>query len=97
VVRERDPIAARIDLHGLTLDRARASLESFVVGAWRRGDRVVLVITGKGREGEGMIRRLLPEWLAAPVLRPMIAGVQAAHRRHGGEGAFYVALKASPG
>jgi DNA-nicking Smr family endonuclease len=94
VVRERDPIAARIDLHGLTLDRARPALESFVTAAWSRGDRVVLVITGKGRDGEGLIRRLTPEWLAGPSLRAMIAGVQSAHRRHGGDGAFYVALKA---
>ena len=94
VVRERDPIAARIDLHGLTLDRARPALESFVTAAWSRGDRVVLVITGKGRDGEGLIRRLTPEWLARPSLRAMIAGVQSAHRRHGGDGAFYVALKA---
>ncbi|NBU27656.1 MAG: HAMP domain-containing protein [Caulobacteraceae bacterium] len=86
--------AARIDLHGLTLDRARPALESFVTAAWSRGDRVVLVITGKGRDGEGLIRRLTPEWLAGPSLRAMIAGVQSAHRRHGGDGAFYVALKA---
>lgn len=94
IVRERDPIAARIDLHGLTLDRARPALEAFVRTAWSRGDRVVLVITGKGRDGEGMIRRLMPEWLAAGSLRPMIAGVQSAHRRHGGDGAYYVALRA---
>lgn len=93
VIREHDPIAGRIDLHGLTVDRARPALEGFIFGAWERGDRVLLVITGKGNQGEGIIRRLTPEWLAAPPLRALIAGVQAAHRRHGGEGALYVALK----
>ncbi len=93
VVRERDPIGSRIDLHGLTIDRAKPALEAFVFGAWERGDRVILVITGKGTLGEGMLRRLTPEWLASPPLRPLIAGVQPAHRRHGGDGAFYVALK----
>lgn len=93
VIREHDPIAGRIDLHGLTVDRARPALERFILSSWEQGDRVVLVITGKGTQGEGIIRRLTPEWLASHPLRPMIAGVQAAHRRHGGAGALYVALK----
>lgn len=94
MVRERDPIDGRLDLHGLTLDQARAALEAFVLASWTRGDRTLLVITGKGSLGEGMIRRLTPEWLNAPALRPAIAAIQSAHRRHGGEGALYVALKA---
>lgn len=96
VIRERVPIDARIDLHGLTIDAARSALERFVLGAWDRGDRHVLVITGKGSLGEGMIRRLTPEWLAAAPIRPAVAGVQHADRRHGGEGALYVALKRKP-
>ncbi|MBI1404848.1 MAG: DNA mismatch repair protein MutS [Caulobacter sp.] len=93
VVREHDPIAGRLDLHGLTVDHARPTLERFIFAAFDRGDRVVLVITGKGNQGEGIIRRLTPEWLSAPPLRAMIAGVQPAHRRHGGDGALYVAIK----
>lgn len=55
--------------------------------------RAVLVITGKGVGGDGVLRRRVPDWLAAPSLRDLIAGVSEAHRRHGGEGALYVALK----
>jgi DNA-nicking Smr family endonuclease len=51
------------------------------------------VITGKGVQGDGVLRRRVPEWLAAPHLSHMIAGVAEAHRRHGGAGALYVALK----
>ena len=40
-----------------------------------------------------VLRRAAPEWLAAPHLRPMVAGISEAHRRHGGGGALYVALK----
>ncbi|MGF2493628.1 Smr/MutS family protein [Ralstonia pseudosolanacearum] len=50
-------------------------------------------MTGKGSRGEGVLRRYAPEWLAAPALRGVVAGVSEAHRRHGGEGALYVALK----
>ncbi len=93
IVRERDPIAARLDLHGLTYDAARSALEAFLHRAWDEGHRSVLVITGKGSRGDGALRRAAPEWLAAPHLRPMVAGISEAHRRHGGGGALYVALK----
>lgn len=93
LVRERDVIEARIDLHGMTWDAARAALESFLRRAAVQGHRAVLVITGKGRLGDGILRRAVPDWLAAPGLRELVAGVSPAARRHGGEGALYVALK----
>lgn len=96
IAKERDPIGARIDLHGLDQDRAQAALESFVLRAWDEGYRAVLVITGKGVRGGGVLRRRAPEWLASPALRGVVAGVSAAHPRHGGEGALYVALKLKP-
>ena len=96
IAKERDPIGARLDLHGLDQDRARAALESFRRRAWDDGYRAVLVITGKGMQGDGLLRRRAPEWLAAPYLAEIVAGVAEAHRRHGGEGALYVALKRKP-
>lgn len=96
ISRERDPIGARIDLHGLDQDRARAALAAFVRHAWDDGYRAILVITGKGLSGDGVLRRRTPEWLADPALRDIVAGVSEAHRRHGGEGALYVALKRKP-
>jgi DNA-nicking Smr family endonuclease len=92
----REHLEARIDLHGLDQDRARAALESFLLRVWNEGYRAALVITGKGTRGDGVLRRYAPEWLAAPHLRDVVAGVSEAHRRHGGEGALYVALKRKP-
>lgn len=92
----REPLEARIDLHGLDQDRARAALEAFLIRAQNEGYRSVLVITGKGTRGEGVLRRMTPEWLAAPSLREVVAGLSEAHRHHGGEGALYVALKRKP-
>ncbi len=89
----REAIGGRIDLHGLGHDAARAALTSFIADASARGLRGVLVITGKGTLGDGVLRRRTPEWLAEPSLRPMIAGISEAHRRHGGAGALYIALK----
>ena len=93
LTRERDPIDLRLDLHGMDQDRARAVLTSFLIRAQSEGVRAVLVITGKGWLGDGVLRRRAPEWLADPALRAVVAGVSEAHKRHGGEGALYVALK----
>jgi DNA-nicking Smr family endonuclease len=93
IVRGRDEIAGRLDLHGLDQDRARQVLHDFLLRAHDDGARAVLVITGKGRTGEGVLRRRAPEWLADPALRPLIAGLSQADRHHGGDGAFYIALK----
>jgi DNA-nicking Smr family endonuclease len=93
LIRERDPIDLRLDLHGMDQDRARAVLTGFLLRAYDEGVRAVLVITGKGYQGDGILRRRTPEWLAEPPLRAVVAGVSEAGRRHGGEGALYVALK----
>jgi len=37
-----------VDLHGLTQDRAFTQLKSVIEGAVRRGDKTLLVVTGKG-------------------------------------------------
>jgi DNA-nicking Smr family endonuclease len=93
LTRERDAIELRLDLHGLDQDRARIVLHRFLLNAQAEGARAVLVITGKGLQGDGVLRRRAPDWLAEPALRGVVAGVSEAHRRHGGEGALYVALK----
>lgn len=90
-------IDARLDLHGLRQDAAHRALRAFIVGAQSRGARIVLVITGKGRSGEGdeagVLRRAVPRWLEAPDLRPLVVGVSVAHRSHGGDGALYVQVR----
>jgi DNA-nicking Smr family endonuclease len=96
IAREREDIGARLDLHGLDQVRARAVLEGFLAGAWNDGWRAVLVITGKGVQGDGVLKRRVPEWLAAPHLAHIVAGLSDAARHHGGEGALYVAFKRKP-
>lgn len=93
VRRGRLAVDASFDLHGHTLASGRAALLNFIEAAFARGDRTLIVITGVGRSGEGVLRRALPEWLAAPEIRALIAGYAQAHRSHGGAGAYYVFLK----
>lgn len=95
---------ARIDLHGMTAERAHGALTGFVAQAHASGLRLVLVITGKGRStsdvmagdgAQGILRRNVPLWLTMPPNSHRILHMAAAHRRHGGEGAFYVYLARS--
>ncbi len=44
---------ARIDLHGMSAERAHRACLTFLADAMARGCRVVLVITGKGRSDHG--------------------------------------------
>jgi len=80
-------------MHGFDQEQARPALEGFIRRAYADGHRAVLIITGKGKIGHGVLKKRTPEWLASPALREMIAGVSQADQRHGGEGALYVALK----
>ena len=91
--RERDPIDARIDLHGFGRFEAEDQLRGFLMHCQSRDMRAVLVITGQGRRGGGVIRASIIEWLASPHLRHVVSGFASAHRRHGGDGAFYVTLR----
>jgi DNA-nicking Smr family endonuclease len=92
----------KIDLHGMTLDRAHPALTRFILGAQAQGKRLVLVVTGKGKRRDedgpipvrhGVLRHQLPEWLSMPPLSPAILQVTQAHLRHGGGGAYYVYLR----
>jgi DNA-nicking Smr family endonuclease len=92
--RERDPIEARIDLHGYGRFQAQDALTAFLLGAQARDYRAVLVITGQGRRGgSGVIRASVHEWLQAPALRGVVSGFAPAARHHGGDGALYVTIR----
>ncbi|MBC7132230.1 MAG: Smr/MutS family protein [Roseovarius sp.] len=93
---------ARIDLHGLTLDQAHGALTGFVRRSHAQGKRLVLVVTGKGKDRDeggpipvrrGVLRHSVPQWLRLAPLAPLVLQVVEAHRKHGGSGAWYVYLR----
>lgn len=93
----------RVDLHGMTAQAAHDALMRFIMTAHADGARVVLVITGKGRthgdpnaiipQRKGIIRQSVPEWLRQSPLRERVVQVLPAHKKHGGDGAYYVYLR----
>jgi DNA-nicking Smr family endonuclease len=41
----------------------------------------------------GVLKQMVPRWLNEPELAALIASVQPAHVKHGGDGALYVYLR----
>ena len=98
------PIEARLDLHGMTQDEARRSLDGFITHAYDRGLRAVLIITGKGlkpraRDAEpwdpvpGVLKHQTPRWLNEAPNRARVLAFTAAQPRDGGSGALYVLIR----
>ncbi len=90
---------AKLDLHGMTLVAAERAVARFLAQSSAEGRRVVLIVTGKGLRLEGgrvfggRIRAEFAGWLERADNRALVAGLRAAHPRHGGSGAFYVLLR----
>lgn len=95
--RGRYPIDARLDLHGLNQVEAHGRLSAFLAGAQARGNRCVLVITGRGLRHGGTLREMTPRWLEAEPNRRLVLSFSEARLQHGGEGALYVLLRRRSG
>lgn len=93
VRRGQAPIHGRFDLHGHTQASAARALPAFLRQQQSQGARCVLVITGKGRDGEGVLRRNFLLWLDTREAHALVSGYAQAHPRHGGQGAFYVFVR----
>lgn len=99
VARGKATLDGRIDLHGMRQAEAHRALIDFVFRAHQQGWKLGLVITGKGGgqdargEERGVLRRLVPHWLADPSMRAMVLGYEAAAPAHGGEGALYLRFR----
>ena len=93
IARGNREIDARIDLHGHTQAEAHDALIRFLRRARDKGASVVLVITGKGTRGDGVLKRQVPMWLSLPEFREWVVGFDDAAIGHGGEGALYVRVR----
>ncbi|WP_417729114.1 Smr/MutS family protein [Roseovarius sp.] len=92
----------KIDLHGMTLDQAHPALMGFILRSYAAGLRLVLVVTGKGKDRDtggpipvrhGVLRHNVPQWLRMAPLGPLVLQITEAHLKHGGGGAYYVYLR----
>lgn len=114
ITKGRQEFDRSVDLHGMTQDNALNTLQRVIEGCVRRGDKTILVVTGKGGarfsqtqaaipvayrtrsdfdNHSGVLRRMVPMWLASPDLKPFVHSYAPAAQEHGGEGALYVILR----
>lgn len=88
----KNPIEHILDLHGLTVDQARAELLEFLGECQVAGFRNVIIIHGKGfrSRDKPIIKPMVNRWLR--VVDNVLA-FHSAQPADGGNGAVYVLLK----
>lgn len=93
-----------LDLHGLRYEEARSKVIVFINTVFQQNQRLVLIITGKGKkpgttlsfyeeERNGVLKQALPSWLKSNQVKAFILNITPAHVSHGGDGAVYVYLR----
>ncbi len=87
------PFEGSLDLHGMTVEKARETLWDFLAEATRFEIRCVRVTHGKAVRLDGkrpMIKSHVNTWLRQ---HPQVLGFTSCQARHGGTGAVYVMLR----
>ena len=82
-----------LDLHGYTLYSAKLSLQKFISNCYEKNKRNVLIITGKGQNNKGALKKEVPKWLNDKSLNHYVVSFNVAPSQFGGEGALLVRIK----
>lgn len=89
------PVDATLDLHGMRVDEARTAVEQFVRDRRAKGDRVVVIVHGRGRNSpanQPVLRGEVSAWLSEGKASHHVSAFLTAPVEHGGEGALCVLL-----
>ncbi len=82
-----------IDLHGYRLKTAKIILHNYIINAYEKKIRNILIITGKGRNNTGVLKKEVPLWLNDKTLMNLLINYETAPNKFGGEGALLVRIK----
>lgn len=87
-------VSHQLDLHGLTREEALEALPRFLHSAQQKGQKAVLVITGKGNHSpeEPVLHQAVASWLR-DAGRKTVLEFTPAPREMGGSGAYVVFLR----
>lgn len=91
----RFAIDGKLDLHGKSASEARSAVEAFIKKRSADGDRVVLIIHGKGNHsprGQAVLRGEIGAWLSQGQAARCVAAFATAREEDGGHGALLVLL-----
>ena len=87
---------AHLDLHGMISEEARIAVDRFLLDAYHRGHRCVLIVHGRGHNSKDQIPVLktrLKVWLARGQWSRLVLAFTSARACDGGTGALYVLLR----
>ena len=99
------PKIRKVDLHGLSLDKANKKIEILVDKYFMEGVEKIIIITGKGLRSKtindpyvskdlSILRNSVPDYINTnPKIKNKIKSMSKAEIKDGGEGAFYIFLK----
>lgn len=88
-------VDGKLDLHGLHADEARATLEAFVKKRASEGDRVLVVVHGKGSHsprGQAVLRGEIGAWLSQGKAARFVAAFASVPDEDGFSGSLFVLL-----
>ena len=94
-------ISSILDLHNFTLKESKEKVIKFIEKNFLYGNRLNLIITGKGKrlsvsdgwKGDGKLKKNVPIWLSSTYLSKYILWFDIASPEKGGNGALFVYLK----
>ncbi len=89
-------VQGHVDLHGLTREEAKASVEAFLRAARSAGKRCVLVVHGRGLHSKDqlpVLKDALRTWLSTNRFARHVLAFATARPVDGGAGAIYVLLR----
>tara|TARA_B100000989_G_scaffold298859_1_gene290538 strand:- start:7249 stop:7713 length:465 start_codon:yes stop_codon:yes gene_type:complete len=82
-----------LDLHGYRLHTAKTILQKYILDAYEKNLRNILIITGKGHNNSGLLKKEVPLWLNDRILIKFLVNFETAPKKLGGEGAVLVRIK----
>ena len=82
-----------IDLHGLKLQEAKLILKNYIFQSFDNNRRNILIITGKGLNKTGVLKKEVPIWLNEREIKKFLISYEDAPKSFGGEGALIIRLK----
>jgi len=81
------------DFHGYNLNIAKDVLINFILNSYKSNLKNILVITGKGKNNSGILKKEVPKWLHDKEIKKYIISHISAPQNMGGEGAILVRIK----
>jgi DNA-nicking Smr family endonuclease len=82
-----------IDLHGYRLKTGKIKLENYLLKSYENNFRNIIIITGKGLNNMGSLKKEVPIWLEDYKIKKFLISYEIAPNYFGGEGALLVRIK----